>query len=115
MIDHTPEGSAHVQEIPFPAGIISGAATPKYIPCGNNLLLDYQKPANVGGIIMPQKAKQLETIVTRVTAIGPDVKDKTLVGKRVVILAKALIGGEEGLMVDGRRVYLSQEQVLIAV
>lgn len=114
MIDQNQDGGSapetHAQEIALPAQ----TAPISIRPVANHLLLDYQKPALVGQIHMPQKMRQLETITAKVLARGPDVKHIE-VGQRILILAKALIGGEEGLMVDGRRCYLTQEQVVIAV
>ena len=107
MIDQTQEGGT-AQQIPFPG------VAPKYLPAGNNLLLDYQKPTMAGSIILPHQAKELDTIVATVLAKGPKC-EHIQVGQRVCILTKALIGGVNGLMVEGRRIYLTQEQTVITV
>lgn len=86
----------------------------KFTPCGNNILLGYKKPEKAGTIHLPTQAKQLDTIICDVLAVGPECKF-VKVGQRVLILTKALVGGPEGLTVEGRKVFFTQEQVLISV
>lgn len=92
----------------FPAPVL------KFRPVANHLILQYQRPGKVGEIIMPIQMKALDTIICEVLAVGPDCK-QVKAGERVLILTKALVGGPNGLLVEGQSVFVTQEQTVIAV
>lgn len=84
----------------------------KLRPHGNYIWLKYEKPATIGGIIMPGKAKGLDWITAEVIAVGPDCKS-TKAGDRVILATKGLVGGEDGIFVAGQRWHLTQENMCV--
>lgn len=110
----------HVTEIPFELPKNEDAQEIKKVadivkPNGTNILLRRdQAEQTQGGIILPQKMKSLEFITATVLAKGPDCKF-VKEGDRVLVASKALINGEVGIMVEGVRLYFTQEPLIVAV
>lgn len=97
----------------FPSPI-SGNPIRKYIPVSNHILLHYEKPTKAGLIQLPGQMKPLDTIVCPVLAVGPDC-EQIKAGQRVLILTRALVGGPDGLLVEGQRIFITQEHVIISI
>ncbi len=104
---HEPE----MVEIPFPV-----TNDIKFKPNGNNVQLAYVQEGErtEGGIVIPGSARKLDFITASVIAVGPKC-ELVKAGDRVVVALKGLVNGETGVMVDGRRFFFSQEQVILAV
>lgn len=84
---------------------------PTYKPYGNVLFLDYQPPAQLGQIHLPNGQKPLFDFITcKVTAAGKAC-DLVKVGDTILIASKAIMGVKH----DGHSVWVTQENTILAV
>lgn len=85
-------------------------------PNANNVWLDYRPPGETkeGGIIVPGSARKLDFVTARVLAKGPDCR-MVKEGDKILVAAKGIVNGEQGILIEGRRVYVTQEQIIVAV
>jgi hypothetical protein len=81
-------------------------------PNGNNILVAYQKAEKAGDIHLPGQARSLDFVVVNVLEVGPEVKDIEK-GDRIIIAIKALINGERGMDIEGRKLYFTQSNLVV--
>lgn len=115
MIQPTEEAGGGKNKLPFT--LVTGELPEaKFIvkPNSNYIWLRYEQPKIKGGIHIPGSAKGLDWISGVVIAKGPDCK---FVKKddRVVLATKGMVGGESGMVVDGFRFHMTQENMVVGV
>lgn len=88
--------------------------TTKFKPNSNYIRLDYEKPDKVGEIIMPGQAKGLEWITATALDVGPECK-VVQKGDKVLLASKGMVNGANGILVEGRVTFWSQENMIIGV
>lgn len=103
------EEASHTQQIPFPV-----MTKVKIRPNGNNVLIAWRKESMAGELHLPAKMTSLKFISAKVLATGPECK-MVKEGDVVVVALKGLVNGEDGVVVDGNRLFFTQEPVIIAV
>lgn len=101
-------------EIPFDASSLGSGTPLQFQPYGDFIHLDYQKPTMAGMIHLPDQAKAPELIIVPIIAAGPDCKQAKAGGK-VLLMAKAMMGGEQGAILSGKRIYWTQEKFVVAI
>lgn len=99
-------------EIPFE---VPASLSPLAIkPYGDFIQLDYQKPTMAGQLHLPGNVKTPELIAVPVIAVGPDCKQAT-VGSKVVLMSNAILGGDKGAMLNGRKIHFTREQNIVGI
>lgn len=82
-------------------------------PNGVNILLQIESSPGVqGGLHLPQKMTSLEFVTAKVLAKGPDCK-VAKVGQRFIVALKAIINGEKGIVIEGVRLFFTQENLVV--
>lgn len=111
---NSPEESAASEQPETHESFIQLVPPLNFQPNGLNILTDYAKPEMAGEFVLPQNAKSLEFVTANVVAIGKDCKFVEK-GDRILFAAKALVNGDKGIVVDGRRLFVTQENLVIGV
>lgn len=104
------ETELHAVEVPFALP----EKTMKFIPCADFIQLDVPVTKDEGGIIVPGVAKSASLITAKVLAKGPRC-EQVKEGDIVLMMASGIMGGAAGSIIDGRRVYFTQEKYLLSV
>lgn len=116
--DNNPPDSSSDEgiQIPFDASAILPPQVADIVkPNGLNILLRLdQMPTMAGNIHLPQKMKSLEFVTATALAVGPECK-VVKVGNRVLVAIKAIINGEQGIPLEGVKLYFTQENLVVAV
>lgn len=105
------ETEMHPQEIAFPGAVARRAVT--YKPTRDIILLQWEPQSAVGGIIIPDKAKQVMKLSFHsipVIAVGPDCKT-VKAGDNVLLPEEAILT----VKYDGRVAYFCNEMKVLAV
>jgi hypothetical protein len=100
--------TSHIVVLPFTAPGL------KFRPNGNYIRLAYQKPEKVGSLHIPGQAKPMDFIVATALDVGPDCKF-VKPSDRVMVATKGIIGGVEGVTVEGTRTFWTQENLCVTV
>ncbi len=110
MIDQLPEGGT---EIPFE---VPASLAPQLTikPFNDFIQLDYRKPTMAGNIHLPGTMATPALIAVPVLAAGPECK-LAKVGASVILMSNAILGGDKGATLDGRKIYFTREQNIVGI
>lgn len=98
----------------FTGEVIEFAKKQTFTPNADYILLDYEPAKMAGSIVLPNVAKGLQWVTAKVVKVGPLVKF-IKEGDGVVLAVPGIVEQNKGVIVNGERVFFTQEKNILAV